>query len=80
MKIAVRAPVWWLILGSGLPLLPVVSVAGQSDSSLSRDYTYYAGNVTNPLLKKPLYYNDAGNVLADLESFQSLHIQYSSCA
>lgn len=78
MKTAAGAHALCLILVSGFS--EISSVAGQTNYSLARDYTYYPGNAVNPLVKKPLYYNDAGNVLADLDSFQSLYIQYHSCA
>ena len=82
MKVAaIRPPLLllWLIVGSSFPWI----AAGASQSSnyaLSKDYTYYPGNGVNPLVRQPLYYNDAGNVLADLGSFQYLYIQYHSCA
>ena len=60
----------------------VSSAAAQSSgsSTVSRDYTYHPNGVNNPLVTQHLYYQDAANVLADLDSFQSLSIQYQSCA
>jgi hypothetical protein len=78
MRIAARAPLW-LILGS-TSFTWIESAADQIDYALFRDYTYYIGNYTNPLVDQPLYYNDAANALADLDAFQSLYIQYHSCA
>lgn len=54
--------------------------ASATDQIDYKDYTYYPANVANPLVDQPLYYNDAANVLADLDSFQSIYIQYYSCA
>ena len=76
MRIAARDSLLLLLL----LYVPTAADDQSSGSAVLRDYTYYPGDFVNPLLSQPLYYKDAPNVLADLDSFQSIYILYHSCA
>ena len=74
----------WVIVTLFLRGLPLLITAEQISDM--HDTTYYIyPNFQNPLLSNehdgfdPLYYNDAMNVLHDLSTFESLHVQFHSC-
>jgi hypothetical protein len=77
----------WLLVGLVIHRYRdgIRAAAAAADETSNRDSTYYLyPNFANPLLQQSnnneLYYGDAINILADLQSFQSIYVQYHSCA
>lgn len=50
-----------------------------SAANADKDVSYYNANHGNPNVDLKMYWKDAENVLADLDQFSSLHIEYHSC-
>lgn len=45
-----------------------------------RDATFYPDGVVNPNVRHQMYWNDASNVLHDLDKFSELFVRFHSCA
>ncbi|GKY98947.1 hypothetical protein MPSEU_000850500 [Mayamaea pseudoterrestris] len=46
----------------------------------NKDDTYYPNGVVNPNVRRNMYWNDASNVLQDIDQFAELYVQFHSCA
>ena len=62
-------------LGAVFRLLLAISVV-----CAVKDDSYYPAGIKNPNVQHAMYWNDAANVLQDLEQFSELYVQYHSCA
>jgi hypothetical protein len=61
-----------------IKVLTVVAIV-LSVSLADKDSDYYPPGVSNPNVRQKMYWNDAVNVLQDLDQFESLHILYHGC-
>ena len=59
-----------------LVLLVVLSTAALG----AKDNAYYPNGITNPNIKRQMYWHDASNVLTDLSQFSELYVQFHACA
>jgi hypothetical protein len=59
-------------------LLVLLAILNQAVGT--KDDSYYPNGVTNPNVRRSMYWHDAHNVIEDLSQFAALYVQFHSCA
>ena len=61
-------------------LLPLIVAVCTPPTVAVKDDSYYKAGSGNPNIYQSMYWNDADNVLEDLDKFQTLYVEFQHCA